>query len=402
MDEQQGWLRVPVGRDAQNWLTAPIKRRVLAVVHTVAGAGHLLDAVELLESDPRIQVVFTQAPDAFCNGVREFLDGLHGVAIEWHQAIHTEFDLALATDCAGVQKLRAPVLSLSHGVGNNKLAPPALGGAASQLVVGLAAPWLTWYGRLVPAAVALAHVDLMTVLARQCPQALPIAVVTGDACLDRLAVSRARRGEYRRALGIDDDRVIVAMNSTWGPDSLLGQAGELLFDLLAGLPDRYAVLASMHPAVWFGHGPRQVAGWLSGPRRRGLRLVDPLSWRALTAAADVMIGDHGSATIYAAAAGVPVLRAPGAAGSVRTGSAVARLAEVAPVLTPHQPLLAQLCHAVDTFGTGTHQRIAERITSEPGRAAGLLRAQMYRLLALAEPGGPPPVAPVAMPQVIGE
>jgi hypothetical protein len=103
----------------------------------------------------------------------------------------------------------------------------------------------------------------------------------------------------------------VAVSSTWGPDSLLGSSWQLLFELLDGLPaQEYAVRVTMHPAVWFGHGPRQILSWLRRYRQAGIRLVEPTSWRGLVMAADVIIGDHGSAAVYAAAMGVPTLHAP--------------------------------------------------------------------------------------------
>lgn len=395
------WLRVPVGPDAGEWVTARTRRTVLAVVHTVAGVGHLLDAVELLECDPRVQVVFTQAPDVLSNGVAQLLRGLNAVVVPWHQAIRSQFDLAMATDAAGVQELRAPVLFLPHGVMNNKRAPAALSGPGSELVVGLAPPWLTWYGRLVPALVALSHVDSLGVLSQQCPQALPVARVVGDLCLDRLMASRAVRYRYRKALGVADTQIVVAVCSTWGPQSLFARFPTLPGELLSVLPrERYAVVLGLHPAVWFGHGPRQVLAWLREQHRGGLIVVEPVGWRGLAAAADVVVGDHGSATVYAAAAGVPVLRTPWVADSVGVGSAVAALAEVAPVVTAAEHLRSQI-DAAAAFTCAGHS-VAGRVTSEPGRAARLLRTQMYRLLDLAEPDGTAETALVGVAQPVGE
>jgi hypothetical protein len=36
--------------------------------------------------------------------------------------------------------------------------------------------------------------------------------------------------------------------------------------LLAELPRNVKVAMTLHPAVWFGHGPRQVNSWLRGHR----------------------------------------------------------------------------------------------------------------------------------------
>lgn len=393
--DMDDWLEVPVGRDAARWATAATERTVLAVVHTVAGVTQLLDAVELLECDRRVQIVFVRAPDVLNGGTAEFLRGLGAVVVPWQQATRSRFDLALVTDSAGAHRLDAPVLSLPHGVMNNKVWPPGL-------VVGLSAPWLTWYGRVVPATVALSHVDLLAVLADQCPPAVPAARVVGDLCLDRLAVSRRHRTRYRSALGVPPGRGLVAVCSTWGRESMFGRPGALLPDLVSGLVrDRYAVVAGLHPAAWFGHGPRQVMAWLREPRRLGLGLVDPIGWRGLLAAADVVVGDHGSATIYAAAAGVPVLHVPGAAEAAGPGSALAALAACAPALDAERSLPVQFGHAV-AMSAGVRDAVAARVSSEPGRAARLLRTEMYRLLGLDEPAWTAETAPVAAARLVGE
>jgi hypothetical protein len=394
------WLEFPVGPDAAPWRTVATERTVLAAVHTMATAGHVLDAVELLEPDHRIQVVFTHAPDLFSGGVREHIRAAGAVEIGWEQAIHTDFDLVLAADSAGVHRLRGPWLALAHGVMNNKLAAPALSGPASDLVTGLGAPWLTWYGRLLPATLAVSHRAVLPVLARQCPQALPVAAVVGDLCLDRLVRSRAHREAYRRALGVADGLFLVAISSTWGPDSLLGRSPAALFDLVARLPaDEFEVAMAVHPAAWYGHGRRQVLAWLSRQRQAGLRVVDPASWRGLVCAADAVIGDHGSATIYAAAAGVPVLRAGPPPQDTAPGSPAEILAAVAPQVRPAPTLVPQLREAVDP---ARYAAVAGGVTSQPGRAAQLLREQMYRLLRLPEPADGCVANPVGPAVPVGE
>ena len=103
--------------------------------------------------------------------------------------------------------------------------------------------------------------------------------------------------------------LLVVTASTWGTASLFSQLTDLHDRLLAELPqDRYRVVALMHPNVWYGHGPRQVRAWRGSAMRRGLALVPPESeWLGAILAADVVIGDAGSTTVYAAAAGVPVV-----------------------------------------------------------------------------------------------
>jgi len=60
--------------------------------------------------------------------------------------------------------------------------------------------------------------------------------------------------------------------------------------------------------VWAEHGSRQVRTWLRDVRAAGVDLIDAgEDWRALVAAADVVVADHSSLAVYAAGAGIPVL-----------------------------------------------------------------------------------------------
>ncbi|WP_345511902.1 hypothetical protein [Phytohabitans houttuyneae] len=396
------WMEFPAGPGAAKWRTFATERTVLAAVHTMATAGHVLDAVELLEPDHRIQVVFTQAPDLFDGGVREYLRSAGAVEIGWEQATHTDFDLMIAADSGGVHRIRAPWLAIAHGVMNNKLVAPALGGQASHLVTGLGAPWLTWYGRLLPAVLAVSHDQVLPVLSSQCPEALSVATVVGDLCLDRLASSRPNREMYRQALAVPDGRRLVAISSTWGPQSLLGRAPAALFEQIAGLPrDDFEVVMAVHPAAWC-HGRRQVLAWLARLRQAGLRVIDPASWRGLVAAADVVIGDHGSATIYAAAAGVPVLLGGPLPQDTAPRSPAELMAAAAPMVRADTPLAAQLCEALDARGAALSSAVASGVTSKPNRAAALLREQMYSLLRLPEPPDPCTAAPVGPAFPVGD
>ncbi|MDP9793777.1 hypothetical protein J2S43_002289 [Catenuloplanes nepalensis] len=390
------WLEMPAGPGATRWHTAPVQRLVLAVCHTVASTQHVLDAVGLAEADERVQVVFTRAPDVLSNGTDELLASLGAVVIPWEQARRSTFDLALAADCAGLHDLRAPIVQLPHGIMSNKVTWSPSGGPGDGLVTGLAAPWLTSYGRLIPRVVTLSHEAARDVLARQCPQALPAARLTGDLCLDRLTASLPRRTTYRRGLGVGADRTLIAVSSTWGEWSLFRRAWPALRETLRELPrDRYAVRAVCHPAAWHGHGARQVEAWGRNGRVPGLRYVEPLHWRALAAAADVWIGDYGSPTLYAATVGIPVLYLPAPDGRVAPGSAAEALARATALLDAGRALPEQLRRA-ERRREAVAAAVPPLVSSVPGEAPGRLRAEMYRLLRLPEPAGRAVARPVAV------
>ncbi|MEV4335557.1 hypothetical protein [Streptomyces sp. NPDC049590] len=102
-----------------HWLTVRDCKRVLVVVHTVTFAQRLEEVFGLLESDLRVQLVFTAAPHAFGSGVTQYLHELGITTVPWEEALRTEFDLALAAGSRGVHELRAPVVRVSHGPGTS-------------------------------------------------------------------------------------------------------------------------------------------------------------------------------------------------------------------------------------------------------------------------------------------
>jgi hypothetical protein len=389
------WRQVPVGLEAERWITLTGCKKVLVVVHTVITGQRLADIVRLVESDRRIQAVFTAAPDVFSNGVTDLLRDLGGVVISWEQATRLTFDLALAAAYGSVHELHAPLIVLPHGAGYNKLAvrQESRGVAAVRGVYGLDPQNLVQGGSVVPTAIVLSHQADLAILGRQCPEALPVAVVAGDPCYDQVLASRPLREQYRRALGVSAAQRLVVTTSTWGSRSLFGQAAELIDRMLAELPaDQYRAISLLHPNVWFGHGPRQVRAWLNDAVGRGLALVPPTSdWIGALVAADLVVCDQGSPGVYAAAADVPVVLAQFAADDVAPGSASALLAASAPRLRADRPLPEQfgdLILARQDLGL-----VARRITSQPRRFHRNMRRLMYRLLRLR----PPTTVPLAVP-----
>jgi hypothetical protein len=398
------WRQVPVGLDAGRWTTRTGCKTVLVVVHTVTTGQRLLEAVRLVESDLRVQVIFTAAPDVFSNGVSDFLRDLGGVVIPWEQATRNEFDLAVAAAYGSVHELHAPLIVLPHGAGYNKLAVRRrIGGAvAARGVFGLDTQSLVSGGMVIPTAIVLSHKADLAMLGRQCPEALPVAVVVGDPCYDRMIASRSLRGSYRDALGARAEQKLVVVASTWGSLSLFGQSFGLLDRMLSELPpDRYRIVTLMHPNVWFGHSPRQVRAWLADAVHRGLGLVPPTSdWVGVLVAADLIVGDHGSTAVYGSAARVPVLLAGFPAEDINRESASALLARLVPRLRGEQPIAEEFTRAETAYDEAISGMVADRLTSKPGRFDSNMRKLMYQLLSLSQPTVIPLTPTAAMPTLI--
>ncbi|WP_424212912.1 hypothetical protein ACN20G_12985 [Streptomyces sp. BI20] len=267
----------------------------------------------------------------------------------------------------------------------------------------MSAEWLLVGGEPFVDGLVLSHPEQVDRLREACPQALDAAVLGGDPCFDRMLAARPHRERFRRALGVRSGQRLVVLNSTWNPEGFFGNGGDA--DLLPGLlprlgaelpADEYRVVAVLHPNVWFGHGPGQVRAWLDGARRAGLTLIDPVrSWRQALVAADLVVGDFGAVSYYAAALGLPVLIAADGAERLDPQAPPAAFVREAPRFDAGADL-ARGFHEV----IAKHRPLpgpAEFTTSAPGGSAGLLRRHFYALLGLPEPAAPALLEPLPLP-----
>jgi hypothetical protein len=391
---------LPVDPGFREWLTVGVERQVLVVVRTVTTVTRLLDVLSLIQHDRRIQVVFTHDDThraIFTAGLGAFLRRLEAVVIPWEQAVGTRFALAIAaSENDRLDELDAPVLLLPHGIGYQKRYP------GGEVVSGMDPGKLLRDGRVVPDAIALSHPVQRDQLRAACPEAVGRAVVVGDPCYDRMLVSRHRIPRYRAALATGG-RTLVALCSTWGPDSLFGNRPDLPEQLLAELPlDEYQVAVILHPGVWSAHGAWQIRAWLSDPTKTGLVIIPPEhGWQATILAADVVVSDEGSAALYAAAVDKPLLMAAGRTTTTVEESPLAALVARTARLDHGEDLRTQLDNARREHRAGDHEPVVKQAVDNPGESAELLSSHIYDRLGLprppAEPAFPPVPAPAAEP-----
>ncbi|MEU4211605.1 hypothetical protein AB0F13_16660 [Streptomyces sp. NPDC026206] len=379
---------MPVGADASRWRTFEGGRVLVAAARTVTSTVRLLEVLPaLLRSDPRVDVVFAFDPSsAFDDGVHDLLRSAGVRIMPWDQLSRVTCHLVVSAseniDLTGMGA-GCPVLVLPHGVGFHKLVPDSRG--EGRRLSGVMDDPRAWH--------AVSHPDQITQLAGHHPSLASRTRLIGDPSYDRMLASRPLRARYREALGVPDDRRLVLVTSTWGRQSLLGSDPGLPARLAAGLPlDEYRVAAVLHPNVWFAHGPWQVRAVQAAALDGGLMLIPPhRGWQAALVAADAVIGDHGSVTLYGAALGRPLLLAAFGEESV-PGTPMAELGHLVPRLEPYEPFGAQLERAVAEHDAERVMKVAGGAFAEPGYALERLRSAVYELLKLAEPAsGPPPL-----------
>lgn len=381
------------------WQTFGPDREVLAVARSVPAAGRLLDVCGLL--DARVGVTFTVPPGSRSEaGLEEMLRGA-GFAppLPWEQALlrPTRYRLALAASTkGGLHRLPVPLLTMPHGAGHNRRVGARPG--SLEHASGLDAGELLHEGRVVPARMAFSHPEQVERLARTCPPAAGRGTVVGDPAFDRMLAAAGRRDRYREVLGAGGRRLVV-VSSTWNPGSLLGSRRETVRALLAGLPhDEYRVALVAHPNVWFSRRRGEIEQWFGDELEAGLVLVPPFEgWRAAMIAADLVVGDAGSTTYYAAALGRPVLLAAFDDGDLDPGSPLPGFGAAMPRLDTGPgapPLEEQAAKALREVPAGA----GDLLIAHPGESAARLRSLVYGLLELPEPAGPAHYRPLPDPE----
>lgn len=394
------------GADDAGFDTFPRERTVLAAVHTLASLARLDLSLSVLAGDPRIALVHTTVPDQLGAGVGAALDRAGARVVPWAQARLMRADLVIGASPHQLDHVIARKrVVVPHGGGYNKRwqrwnwigptsTPPTYGLDRQSL--------LYWDGEPVFDAVLLTHADQLDILRDQCPEAESRAFVGGDIVYDSLVAAEAGhvRLRLRNALGVWPGQKLVVLASTFGGDSLLATCFGELRDLVAGLPCDHRAVLVMHSGVWSHHGHRPVLDNLRAARAAGLDVVEVgHDWRGLVLSADYVVSDASSIGLYAAALGIPVLTTDLPSHVLDQHSALADVVANGPALDPRAPLLGQLCAAREA-GAARSAIARQRVSSEPARAARLLRAKLYELLDLAEPGGEPEQSAVRLPTLI--
>ncbi|GAA2362895.1 translation initiation factor 2 [Streptomyces carpaticus] len=367
---------------------------VLCVARSATTLHRLLDVLPVFAGDHRVTPLFTLAPgSAYDTDALAALDGAGARTIPWDEAVTgAHHRLALAASPNGaLHLLPGPLALLPHGAGFNKHL------AGRESATGLDPGQLLHAGRPLADLHALAHPSQLARLARTSPTAAAPAKVTGDPTLERLHHSQPGRARYRAALGTGDRRLIV-LTSTFGPESLLARRPELPQRLTATLPyDTYQVALVLHPNARARHGAFALHQWLAPALRAGLVLPGPYEeWGAALIAADLVITDHGSTALYAAALDRPLIGAYDGGRELVPDSPMAQLLAQVPRLTSHAPYPGQLAAALAGHRPGSVRPLADPAFAARGSALDLLRTELYRLLGLDPPPGP--VLPVPLPE----
>ncbi|WP_158684564.1 hypothetical protein [Amycolatopsis orientalis] len=307
--------------------------------------------------------------------MEELLARAQAHSTPWENVPELNYTLAItASENIDFDHVRGPVLVLPHGVGFHKYVPDS--GSAGTRLSGLIPSAALRSGRVL---MAVSHPSQQKQLRDADPLTDGQTVLVGDPQFEQLLRSEPHRDHYRAALGVAG-RTFVLVSSTWGETSLIGRRPRLPAELLAALDyDSAAVGLVLHPNVWSRYRPFQIRSWFAAAEDAGLLLLPPQrGWQAAIVAADVVIGDHGSVSLLAAATGRPLLL--GAFGSeVVPGTSAELLGRHAARLTRDRPLRDQIAEAETQ---PWQEDLAERTFANPHGATAELHTLILRLVNL--------------------
>jgi hypothetical protein len=357
---------------------------VLLAARSAVALYRLLDVLPVLSGDDRITRLFALVPGSdFGVDALSVIDTVGGRTVPWSEACDRAYDLIISASPKGeLSLLRGKHVLLPHGAGFNKAIPEE---GSADSASGLDPAYLRRADDAAPIALhALAHPGQLARLTALDSQAARRAKVIGDPTLDRVLASYPLRDGYRAALGTGP-RKLLALVSTWGPESLIRQHPDLPTQLAAHLPhDEYQLALIVHPNERSLLGTYELTERLAPALDAGMILAEPREeWASVLIAADALVTDHGSAALYyAAAQDRPVVSVPRAGGTE---------------LIPGSPMDVLLCQvpelgaaeavedALKAYRPGLGLAAARAAFAYEGSALSRLRTELYDLLGLTPP-----------------
>lgn len=364
--------------------TWAVERRLLVVVRNPTSLFRLLQMLDGMFSGCRVSIKFTiDLGSRYSRDLREHLQSAGCDELGWDEATGIRFDAIIAAHPSErLSELRGPLLLIAHGAGYPRLVPETTAGEYSP--TGVARSQLTRDGRVIPAKIGLSHEEQFSLLERTCPEALDRAVVIGDPTMDQLRFSVTQREQYRKKLGLRPEHDLVLVTSTWGDQSALGVDPVLPHRLLAQLPmGRFRIALVQHWNISQGHSRFEVAQQFRDAQDCGLIVVPPdASWQAALIAADIVLGDHGSVTVYGVALGKPLLLVSDGGGEVDPQSPNTDLWAVAQRLDPHSDLRHQVESALGDQDVEPMRKITERVFGLPGRSWKTVQNMLREMMGL--------------------
>lgn len=388
----------PADPDGRRWDTYTHCKIILCLVRTFTSAITTIDLMKVFDGDDQVEAVYALCPGSSFEHLAA--DWLHRCGIDLLPAAElarVRCDLIVTTS----EKIDftafppVPVLVVPHGLGFHKYVPDS--DRPTTRLSGLADDASLATGRVTQLVTHPAHVRQLEAVTEH---VVGRTVFGGDVSFDRLRRSAIDRHSYRRDVSVEPGQKLVVLSSTWGPDSLTALGSPAVGRILAALPvDEFKIALILHPNVWSRDGHNVRRRYRHHVDRGGLVVVDPRQgWHATLAAADVVIGDNGSVSLYAAMADIPLLLLAFSS-QVVPGTTMDHLGREAPRLVLEHDIQAQVEAAIARRGQVDASSLIARTIAHPDQAEELFRRLCYEKMGLPQPESELPVLAAPTPVV---
>lgn len=206
--------------------------------------------------------------------------------------------------------------------------------------------------------------------------------VVGSLTADRLLALDQQRNDVQRKLGIGLKKPVFVIFSTWGPGSLLQRFGLAVLNQLPDLAQQYQIFLIIHPLNDQDEFPDKLAilERLEEYKRGGLALrVEPdESWVPYLAAADIVLTDHTSLSLYYALLERPLFFVPLDTNAITQESVIWEFYKLQKPYSPDISLMEQLQQVTRNFSIEKHRAAVNLVLDERGHARERICAEIAR------------------------
>lgn len=375
-------------------------RYLLVVVRTHTSLDRVLELLEVIGQGVSLAIKFViDAGSSFAREVSEKLRALGAQEMTWEGARNVRWDAILAAHAdnqlAELTELSGNLFLIPHGIGYNRKRLASTGGRPGP--AGLSSHELTAGGKVFPALVGLSSSEQRS---RMCEEARGRGIVIGDLVLDKLVAHVHQKPYFQEDLKIGNRKLIV-VSSTWGKWSAYATQREIITRLVADLPsDEYAVALVLHPNIWWGESEYEIKVHLRDALDSGLLLIDHTTWQSAIVAADLVVGDHGSVTCYAACMGLPVLVVADGSAELDEESPLAELHAALPRISVSEPLRERVERTLAEHDPAHWESYTDKLFELPGQGLEMAANALLGLMGLPPLTESPRLRDVEAPKVV--
>lgn len=368
-------------RAEQSVLRGKRKKDVLIPLRNELMFANTRPIITRLNADPRLRLwLCLTARERFlaANLRRLKRDCAKARFIPYRLAELIRWDLILTAEQTLYFRRECPMIYTGHSLKSGKLSP-----AGDSMKYG--PPSRHGDGTIKYTRIFCANEHEYETVCAHFPEHAPLVRVVGNLLVDRIREMAGERDEILRRLGLDPRRRTLMVTSTWRADSLAQSQGRALMAQLDNLLGRYNVIISFHQNNFVPEYSPDI-DWrdeFSRRQRPGLHILrnNETSLDYLPAA-DVLLTDHTSTSLYYLFLGRPVVYYVHPDVRYDKGALILDLQRIARTVENLAALESDIATACAEFDPQVYARLAAKVCSHAGHGWERMENEIYETLGL--------------------